>query len=195
MIADIEKTAAERAQCSLTPLWCWALAAARWAPSPCSRRCNHLHYNELPAEKRGGPRLYIEDNIDPERMAALFDVIDVKTTCFNVITKSGGTAETMSQYLIFTDALKKAVGDDYGAKHIITTTGSGSRQPDQARPAKTATSTSIVPNGVGGRFSEMCPGRPVARGGMRHRHPRHARGRARAWISAARAATCGRIPR
>lgn len=28
----------------------------------------------------------------------------------------------MSQYLIFTDALKKAVGDDW-AKHIITTTG------------------------------------------------------------------------
>ena len=39
-------------------------------------------------EKRGGPRLYIEDNVDPERMAALLDVIDLKTTCFNVITKS-----------------------------------------------------------------------------------------------------------
>lgn len=37
VIADIEKTAAEVRQASLTPLWCWALAAARWAPSPCSR--------------------------------------------------------------------------------------------------------------------------------------------------------------
>ena len=68
-------------------------------PIAIQQALNHLHYNELPAEKRGGPRLYVEDNIDPERMAALLDVIDVKKTCFNVITKSGATAETMSQYL------------------------------------------------------------------------------------------------
>ena len=46
----------------------------------------HLRYNELPREKRGGPRLYVEDNIDPERMAALLDVIDVDRTMFNVST-------------------------------------------------------------------------------------------------------------
>ena len=77
-------------------------------PIAIQQALNHLHYNELPAEKRGGPRLYVEDNIDPERMAALMDVIDVKRTCFNVITKSGATAETMSQYLIVTEALKAA---------------------------------------------------------------------------------------
>ena len=48
-------------------------------PIAIQQALNHLHYNELPAEKRGGPRLYVEDNIDPERMAALMDVIDVKT--------------------------------------------------------------------------------------------------------------------
>ena len=31
----------------------------------------HLRYNELPKEKRGGPRLYVLDNVDPETMAAL----------------------------------------------------------------------------------------------------------------------------
>ena len=31
----------------------------------------HLHYNDLPDEKRGGPKFYVEDNVDPERMAAL----------------------------------------------------------------------------------------------------------------------------
>ena len=54
----------------------------------------------------------MEDNIDPERMAALLDVIDVKKTCFNVITKSGATAETMSQYLIISELLKKEVARD-----------------------------------------------------------------------------------
>lgn len=40
-------------------------------------------------------------------MLALLDVIDVEKTMFNVITKSGATSETMSQYLIITDILKR----------------------------------------------------------------------------------------
>ena len=51
----------------------------------------HLYYNELPREKRNGPRFYVLDNVDPERMNALFDIIDVENTVFNVITKSGAT--------------------------------------------------------------------------------------------------------
>ena len=47
-------------------------------PAAVQQALNHLHYNELPAGKRNGPRLYIEDNIDPERKAALMDVSDLK---------------------------------------------------------------------------------------------------------------------
>ncbi len=68
----------------------------------------HLHYNDLPKSKRKGPRFYVEDNVDPVRMKELLDVIDVKKTCFNVISKSGATSETMTQYLIIADLLKKA---------------------------------------------------------------------------------------
>ena len=53
----------------------------------------HLHHNELPAAKRKAPKIYVEDNVDPERMNALLDVIDIKTAYFNVITKSGETSE------------------------------------------------------------------------------------------------------
>ena len=60
----------------------------------------HLHYNELPDDKRGGPKFYVEDNVDPVRMQALLDVIEPEKTCFNVISKSGATSETMTQYLI-----------------------------------------------------------------------------------------------
>ena len=66
----------------------------------------HLHYNELDPKKRG-VKFYVEDNVDPERMLALLDVVDPAKTMFNVITKSGATSETMSQYLIITDILKK----------------------------------------------------------------------------------------
>ena len=81
----------------------------------------HLYYNELPDEKRGGPRFYVVDNVDPERMNALFDVIDVEDTMFNVITKSGSTSETMSQYLIVMDMLTKKLGDK-AAQHVVATT-------------------------------------------------------------------------
>ena len=124
-------------------------------PAAVQQALNHLHYNELPAEKRGGPRLYIEDNVDPERMAALLDVIDLKKTCFNVITKSGGTAETMSQYLIITDALKKAVGDDYKRHIIITTSQTKGFLIKIAQ--REGYETFYIPDGVGGRFSELCP--------------------------------------
>lgn len=114
----------------------------------------HLHYNELPENKRG-PKFYVEDNVDPERMCALLDVIDVKTTMFNVITKSGATSETMSQYLIITDLLKKALGDDF-AKNVIATTDT--KKGNLIKLAKKeGFKTYYIPDGVGGRFSELCP--------------------------------------
>jgi len=115
----------------------------------------HLHYNELPDEKRNGPKFYVEDNVDPERMNALLDIIDVKNTMFNVITKSGATSETMSQYLIITDLLKKALGDDF-AKNVIATTDT--KKGNLIKLAqKEGFKTFYIPDGVGGRFSELCP--------------------------------------
>lgn len=115
----------------------------------------HLRYNDLPAQRRGGPKLYVEDNVDPERMASLFDVIDIKRTCFNVITKSGSTSETMAQLLLFTDALRKAVGEDW-AKHVIATTDES--KGNLIKIAKEHNlRTFYVPDGVGGRFSELSP--------------------------------------
>ena len=124
-------------------------------PAAVQQALNHLHYNDLPKEKRNGPRLYIEDNIDPERMAALLDVIDLKTTCFNVISKSGGTAETMSQYLIILDALKAAVGDKY-PEHIIATTSENRGHLIKIARAE-GYETFYIPESVGGRFSELSP--------------------------------------
>ena len=84
------------------------IGASALAPIFIQRALGHLHYNELPKEKRNGPKIYIEDNIDPERMSSLLDVIDLEKTCFNVISKTGTTTETSSQMLVVTGALKKA---------------------------------------------------------------------------------------
>ena len=115
----------------------------------------HLRYNELSKEKRGGPKLYVEDNVDPERMASLLDVIDVKRTLFNVISKSGSTSETMAQFLIIIKQLKEAVGEKYADHVIVTTDAAKGNLILIAREA--GMQTFYVPDGVGGRFSELCP--------------------------------------
>ena len=154
IVAEIEKTA-EEIRGEFEAFVVLGIGGSALGPAAVQAALNHLHYNELPAEKRNGPRIYIEDNIDPERMAALMDVIDLKKTCFNVITKSGGTAETMSQYLIVTDALKAACGDDW-KKHILITTSE--TKGFLIKIAKReGFKTFYIPDGVGGRFSELCP--------------------------------------
>lgn len=115
----------------------------------------HLHYNDLPKSKRKGPKFYVEDNVDPERMEALLDVIDIKKTMFNVITKSGSTSETMTQYLIINDILKRELGED-AKNHIIATTSK--EKGNLIKIAKQeGYKTFYIPDGVGGRFSELCP--------------------------------------
>lgn len=115
----------------------------------------HLHYNELDAKKRNGPKFYVEDNIDPERMAALFDIIDIKKTMFNVISKSGATSETMAQYLIIMDILKQKLGKN-AYKNVIATTDEN--KGNLIKIAKRENlKTFYIPSGVGGRFSELCP--------------------------------------
>lgn len=124
-------------------------------PSAVFNALKHLRYNDLPKEKRGGPKFYVEDNVDPERMSSLLDVIDVEKTMFNVITKSGATSETMSQFLIIYKLLKDKLGDK-ASQHIIATTDE--KKGNLIKIAKQENfKTFYIPDGVGGRFSELCP--------------------------------------
>ena len=124
-------------------------------PIAAFKAINHLHYNDLKKSKRKGPKFYVEDNVDPERMAALLDVIEPEKTMFNVVTKSGSTSETMTQYLIINDILVKALGDK-ARDHIIATT-SKSKGNLIKIAAREGYKTFYIPDGVGGRFSELCP--------------------------------------
>ena len=115
----------------------------------------HLHHNDLPKSKRKAPKFYVEDNVDPERMLALLDVIDPAKTIFNVVTKSGATSETMTQYLIIMKILKDRLGDK-AKDHMIATTSSA--KGNLIKIAKEeGLKTFYIPDGVGGRFSQLCP--------------------------------------
>ena len=126
-------------------------------PIATQQALNHPYYNELPREKRGGwPRFYVADNVDPERLIYLFDVCDPTKTLYNVISKSGSTSETMSQFMIIKELLEEKLGKEEAKKHIVCTTDAvkGNLRPICEQEGY---KNFIIPDGVGGRFSELCP--------------------------------------
>jgi len=110
------------------------------------------YWNLLPKEKRNNfPRIFFLDNIDPDTIIGILEVLDLSKTLVNVITKSGDTAETMSQYMIIKDLMEKELGDDY-RKNIVVTTDKKMgilRQLAEQEGYKIF----YVPDDVGGRFS------------------------------------------
>ena len=112
-------------------------------------------WNMLSAEARGGfPRLQVLDNVDPETIAALLGRIDLARTLFVVTSKSGGTAETMSQYMIVDDRLTAAGLP--AADHLVFVTDPAQGALRPLAKARGIPALDIPPN-VGGRFSVLTP--------------------------------------
>jgi len=116
---------------------------------------NPYMYN-LDDRQRKGPRLFVLDNIDPQQMSSFLDWIAgrLDKTVFNVISKSGRTAETAAQFLTVRRMLEEKLGKDSLKKHIIATT-----DLKEGTLRKTADQFGLisleVPQGVGGRFSVL----------------------------------------
>jgi glucose-6-phosphate isomerase len=114
-----------------------------------------IRWNELTsAERQGRPRLYVLDNVDPDETAGMLDLLDLKRTLVNVISKSGTTAETMASYLVVRERLEAAVGASALKDHLVFTT-----DPDEgtlrALGETMGVPTFELPDGVGGRFSVL----------------------------------------
>ncbi len=101
------------------------------------------------------PRLTVLDNVDPTTIAAALRRIDPRRVLVNVISKSGGTAETMAQYLVVRAWLEDALG---GAayRHLVFTTDP-ERGALREIAARDGIATLSVPPDVGGRFSVLSP--------------------------------------
>ncbi len=114
------------------------------------------HWNLLDAGERDlRPRLHVLDNLDPATIGGLLDrVVQLERTLFVVTSKSGGTAETMAQYLVVRDRLEqhKLAPRD----HIVFVTDpvKGSLRPLSRRDGIPALD---IPANVGGRFSVLSP--------------------------------------
>ncbi len=111
-------------------------------------------YNTLDRDARGGtPRLFVCDNIDPESMSALLAMLDPKTTFVNVISKSGGTTETMSQFALARSWLEAGVGDAW-KEHVVATTDPETGKL-RAYVKEHGLEAFEVPPKLGGRFSVL----------------------------------------
>ena len=110
------------------------------------------YWNLLTPDQRDNyPRLFFLDNIDPDQITGLLNTIDLRRTLVNVITKSGSTAETMSQYMIVKDIMERELGDEY-RKNIVATTDKKVGVLRQLADQE-GYKTFVVPDDVGGRFS------------------------------------------
>ncbi|HBT39362.1 MAG: glucose-6-phosphate isomerase [Pseudothermotoga sp.] len=112
-------------------------------------------WNYLSKSERGGYlRIFFLENVDPDYTASVFDRIDPRYTIFNVVSKSGSTAECLAHYQIVRGLLE--VRGLNPAEHIVFTT-----DPKKGLLRRIAEREKIValdiPPELGGRFSVLSP--------------------------------------
>jgi len=115
----------------------------------------HPYHNLLAERPSGGMRMFFADNIDPVLLNGIFEAADPRETLYNIITKSGSTAETMGTFLLVREALAGAVGNDW-RKHVVVTTDA-EKGDLRAIADDEGIDSFVVPDGVGGRFSVLTP--------------------------------------
>lgn len=112
-------------------------------------------YNELSRERRGGgPRFYLADNPDPVKTAAIWERVKDGTAAIIGVSKSGVTAETMSQFLWFRDQMSRAFPDRDVNKDTLVIT-----DPEKgilrAYAKESGCRSMALPSSVGGRYSVL----------------------------------------
>jgi glucose-6-phosphate isomerase len=100
------------------------------------------------------PNLHFPDNLSPHTMSELFQSLDLGKTHFLVISKSGGTAETLAQFFVSLEAVENEIVSHQVTNHftIIVEPGTSS-----LRNLATKRKFEIIdhPPKLGGRFSVL----------------------------------------
>jgi glucose-6-phosphate isomerase len=100
-----------------------------------------------------GPWLWIADNVDAASLEAWFSKLPPKKTCVVVVSKSGDTIETLSQYILALDWLREGCGSSWN-EHVICVTDKVKgflRQQADSFQLKSL----LVPDNLGGRYSVL----------------------------------------
>lgn len=83
----------------------------------------HAGHNLQDAKARkGAPRIHFLDNPDPVAVSQTLEVLDLKKTLFQVVSRSGLTAETDALVMWLFDILKKKVGKSALSSQVVVVT-------------------------------------------------------------------------
>ena len=140
--------------------WCWDLVVLGMGGSALGARALQQallppQYNKFPmARRQHRPGLWVLDNIDPDYVFGVLDALDLRRVTFNVISKSGATAETLAQFLWVYQLLKSRLGEEKARERLIITTDPA-QGPLRALAEREGLVALAVPANVGGRFSVL----------------------------------------
>ncbi len=109
-------------------------------------------FHNLRADK--GPKVFIYENVDPSTLQSIIACLDIKRTGVNVISKSGGTSETMASFMILHEMMEKALGGEARNRFVLTT---DPEKGDLRKLAAEGMGSLAIPPGVGGRYSVLSP--------------------------------------
>jgi len=117
----------------------------------------HPYHNLLDqAQRDGAPRWFVIDNVDPDVVLPLIEMLDPGKTLFVITSKSGTTPETIANFAVVYGHLKKVLGSSKSASHIVAIT-----DPEKGFLRELAKSegfaTLSIPPKLGGRFSVLSP--------------------------------------
>ena len=103
--------------------------------------------------RTGAPRLHFFDNVDPHSISAMLDSLALDRVGFLVVSKSGSTAETLTQFLICLNAVQQKMGDAAG-NHFTAITEPGD---NVLRRLATRLGMNVLDHDprVGGRYSAL----------------------------------------
>ena len=112
-------------------------------------------YNCLTKEQRKTPQiLYVGNNLNPNYINDLIELIGNKDFSINVISKSGTTTEPAIAFRIFREILENKYGLKEAQKRIYVTTDKKNGALKQLAATEKYT-TFVIPDNIGGRYSVL----------------------------------------
>ena len=115
----------------------------------------HTFYNYLPKEQRKTPQiLYVGNNLNPNYINDLIELIGNRDLSINVVSKSGTTTEPAIAFRIFRELLENKYGLKEAKKRIYITTDAKKGALKQIADEEGYV-TFVIPDNIGGRYSVL----------------------------------------
>lgn len=115
----------------------------------------HTFYNLLNKEQRKTPQiLYVGNNLSPNYINDIIDLIGNRDLSINVISKSGTTTEPAIAFRIFRELLENKYGLKKAKERIYVTTDKKKGALKEIADKEKYT-TFVIPDNIGGRYSVL----------------------------------------